>query len=103
MPLHVRIIGRYGNALAAVLLGGLGLFGSSKPDAGGVLAALLCLCALALFNLYVVEKAARLLSEEEWLRAELRKAELRRRLAALASGQVLPALEHVRDADPEPN
>lgn len=103
MPLYLRIIGRYGNGLAAVLLGALGLFGSSRPGAVDVLAALLALCALALFNLYVIERAARLLSEEEWLKAELRKAELRRKLAALtAGGQGLPTIEHLRDTGAGP-
>ena len=104
MPLHVRIIGRFGNGLAAILLGALFLFGYSMPSSDGVLAALLALCVLAAFNLWVIEKAARLLSEEEWLKAELRKAELRRQLAALAAGGPgLPAIERFRDASPGPN
>jgi hypothetical protein len=36
-----------------------------------------------MFNLYLIEKASLLLSEEEWLKAQIRKTLLRRRLANL--------------------
>jgi len=36
------------------------------------------------FNLYLIEKSAMLLSEEEWLKSEVRKVFLRRKLARLA-------------------
>jgi hypothetical protein len=39
------------------------------------------IAALGAFNVYVVEKSAGLLGEEEMLKAELRKMELRRQLA----------------------
>ncbi len=50
-------------------------------------------CTLAVFNIRIILWAARLTSEEEWLRAEVRKAELRQRLADLGRfASALPAL-----------
>ena len=55
------------------------------------------------FNAYLLRKAARLLEEEEWLKAEVRKAELRQRLRALngesaaVAGPVLAALPSPQD------
>jgi hypothetical protein len=50
-------------------------------------------CALAVFNIRIILWAARLTSEEEWLKAEVRKAELRRRLADLGQfASASPAL-----------
>jgi hypothetical protein len=80
MPWHIRAIGRYGNAALLGLFGLFVLAFSSKGQTGMALCAL-AVCALAAFNLYLVAKTARLLGEEAWLEAELRKAGLRRRLA----------------------
>jgi hypothetical protein len=79
MPPYIKSIGRYGNGALAVVLVLLAGFG------GGIGFALGCVpfLALALFNIYVIEKAARLMSEEPWLEAEIRKVELRHKLAAL--------------------
>ena len=81
MPDHIRLIGRYGNALAALLFGlfAIGML-SSHPEASLFFS---MLCALAVFNLYVVEHCSRLLSEEEWLKSEIRKVELRHQLSEL--------------------
>jgi hypothetical protein len=50
-------------------------------------------CALAVFNIRIILWADRLTSEEEWLKAEVRKAELRQRLADLGQfASPLPAL-----------
>jgi hypothetical protein len=80
MPWHIRAIGRYGNAALLAIFALFVLAFLSKGQAGMALAAL-AVCALAGFNLYLVAKTARLLGEEAWLESELRKAELRRRLA----------------------
>jgi hypothetical protein len=79
MPQHIKFIARYGNGALAVLLFVFALFG------GEIGFALACVpfFALAVFNIYVIEKAARLMSEEAWLEAEIRKVELRHKLAAL--------------------
>jgi hypothetical protein len=45
----------------------------------------LALAALAAFNVYVIEKVAQLTSEEEFLKAEVRKAELRKELASFGA------------------
>jgi hypothetical protein len=81
MPGHVRFIGRYGNGLAALFFAFI-VF-SRSVEGGGAVVIIVAFFALCLFNLYVIEKAARLLAEEEWLKAELRKAELRRQIQEL--------------------
>ena len=87
MPPRIRLIGRYGNALAILLFAALTLVGLSRgPEGFAIL--MLALGALECFNLYALEQAARLLSEEEWLKSEVRKAELRQRLRSLGSDAV---------------
>jgi hypothetical protein len=84
MPPRIRLIGRFGNALAVLLFGALGLFaGDHGPP--GMTFLMLALAALSGFNLYAIEHAAGLLSEEEWLKSEVRKAELRQRLQTLST------------------
>jgi len=80
MPRRLRLIGRYGNATVAVIFGLFVVIALSK---GTLVFALfsVTLAALAVFNWYVIEKAARLTSEEEFLKSEVRKAELRKELA----------------------
>lgn len=82
MPTRIKLIGRYANGVVAALFTILFVYGLGK---GELSIALFCgiVAALCGFNLYVMEKAAALLSEEEWLKAELRKAELRRKLVNL--------------------
>lgn len=80
MPAHVRFIGRYGNGLAALFFAFIVL---SQSVEGGAVVIIVALCGLCLFNIYVIEKSARALAEEEWLKAEVRKAELRRQLQEL--------------------
>ena len=81
MPPRIRLIGRYGNGLAAVLFGFFVLFSLVNGRFGLALVCAL-LAALSAFNVYLTEKAAAMTSEEEWLNAEIRKAELRRKLVA---------------------
>lgn len=84
MPPRIRLLSRYGNGAAAMLFASLSLFALSKGDFA---IALFCagVAALCGFNVYVMEKAATLLGEEEWLKTEIRKAELRRKLAGLTT------------------
>lgn len=83
MPVRVRLLGRYGNGVAAALFGIIFVFALTRGELGFAFFALLVSC-LAGFNVYITEKAAALTAEEEWLKAELRKAELRRKLGGLA-------------------
>jgi hypothetical protein len=79
VPLHIRLIGRYGNVVLAALFSVLTLYGLSW----GRFAMALCFGAFAVlgaFNVYVLGRAAHLLGEEEWLQAQVRKAELRQKL-----------------------
>jgi hypothetical protein len=85
MPPRIKLIGRYGNAAAILLFAVFALFALVRGPAGFVVV-MLALGALAAFNLYALEQAARLLSEEEWLESEVRKAELRQRLTSLTGG-----------------
>ena len=81
MPEHIKLIARLGNGLAAVLFGLFALL-LLKSNPGGAIV-MLAVLALALFNMYVIEKCIRFFSEEETLKTEIRKAELRRELAEL--------------------
>ena len=80
MPLTLRWIGTYGNG-ALVLLAGLLVLGGLIN--GEVLLVLigLVVAGLGIFNIRVIRWAMALNSEEEWLQAEVRKAELRQHLA----------------------
>lgn len=93
MPSRIRLVGRYGNGVAAVLFAIIFVFALTQGELGF---ALLCLLvsALAGCNVYIAEKAAALTAEEEWLKAELRKAELRRRLGVLAGETPETVLRH---------
>ena len=82
MPGRDRLIAWFGNGLVALFFGAGFFFEFGKGNFGG---ALLCLgpIALAVFNIYVIEKSARLLSEEAWLASQVRKAELRQKLKSM--------------------
>jgi hypothetical protein len=82
MPRHIKLIARFGNALAAILWGLAALMALSRH---ALVPAVLIIayCALAIFNLYVIEKCIRSFSEEGLLQAEVRKAELRQKLAGM--------------------
>ena len=85
MPFYVRFIGRYGNGLVVLVFGlmALTMLSGKDPRVGGALVFALP-AAMCAFNLWALRRAAQTLSEEEWLRSEVRKAELRRRLHELA-------------------
>jgi hypothetical protein len=53
--------------------------------------------ALFIFDLYLIEKAAVALSEEEWLKAEVRKALLRRKLRRMSKEDKAGATPPERD------
>ena len=86
MPQHIKFLGRCGNGL----LGVLSLIGTLASLSNGQFSAMvfgaLVLC-LSIFNVYVIEKAAASTTEEEWLKAELRKAEIRQKLASLQAAR----------------
>ncbi len=82
MPRHIRLIGRYGNALVALALS-VALIGAIAKGNIGASLTFLIFIALAAFNVYLTEKANQVFSEEEWLQSEIRKAELRRKLITL--------------------
>lgn len=85
MPAHFWLIGRYGNGVVALMFA---LFTLVSLDRGrpGLTLTLIALGLLAAFNSYAFGWMARLFSEEESLKGEIRKAELRRKLANFESG-----------------
>ncbi len=83
MPKHLKLLSRIGNSGAIFLLLLFATLSLGKGNAGFALI-LVLFAALYGFNLYLVEKSATLLSEEEWLQSEVRKALLRRKLARMA-------------------
>jgi Ca2+/Na+ antiporter len=80
MPYRIKEIGIWGNGAIAVafVLITLILLGTVQ-----LVAALFCamVAGLCAFNVYVIRTAAAMTSEEEWLKSEIRKAELRKTLA----------------------
>ncbi len=81
-----------GNGALAVVAG---LFALASIGKFGVFPFVIeiAVCALSIFNIRIIQWAASLTSEEEWLKAEVRKAELRQRLADLGQfASTLPAL-----------
>lgn len=93
MPDRIRLTALIGNGVicAAFAIMGLASLGKGEP---GLWFFFAIVAATSAFNWYVIRKASRLLSEEEWLHAEIRKAELRKRLAELerdaTTSQALP-------------
>lgn len=82
MPNRIRLTALIANGVLCPVFGFVALYGLSDQEPGVAVFFSLA-AATAGFNWHVIRKAARLLSEEEWLQAELRKAELRRRIAEL--------------------
>lgn len=80
MPPWIRGVGVYGNGFVGVIFVLVALNGMAHGHAP-VFIAFVLFAALAFFSCYVINKAARLTSEEEYLKAEVRKAELRKELA----------------------
>ena len=89
MPPRLRLIGRYGNGALALINAVFVPFAVAEGSFSVALA-FLAVAVLGCFNIYVVEKAAAATSEEEWLKAEIRKAELRRKLADLTGDPAAP-------------
>ncbi len=83
MPRYLKLIARFANAGIALLCFVLTLGLLSDGKLGGAFFTL-AIGALFAFNLYLIEKAAMALSEEELLKAEVRKALLRRKLRRMA-------------------
>lgn len=83
MPTYLKLIARFANigVIGFLALGAFAVHAKDKP--GGALL-LFAIAVLLGFNLYLVEKSAMLLSEEEWLKSEVRKVFLRRKLRRLA-------------------
>jgi hypothetical protein len=92
VPSGIRITALATNGALCALFVALALFGLGQGRLGLMLFFAL-VAGTCGFILYVIHKAATLLSEEEWLRAELRKAELRQQLAALQATARPPAPE----------
>lgn len=91
MPRHLKLIARFANSGAILILLLLVLAALSKGVGVGVAIGLVCV-ALLTFNLYLIEKSALLLSEEEWLKGEVRKIQLRRELARLREEEAAEAV-----------
>ena len=97
MSTTYKWIGVYGNGALAFLGGVLGLGGLINGEFLLVLIALV-VCALAIFNIRVMRWVMGLSAEEEWLQAEVRKAELRQHLAAL--GEFAHSTDEPTDPSP---
>jgi hypothetical protein len=101
MSPRVRLIGYCGNGAVALFSGFLALFSMSGRYGISPILFEAAVCALAIFNLRIIAWSVQFTSEEEWLMSEVRKAELRQRLAGFgkfASDQyAVPALT----GDPE--
>ncbi|WP_193366749.1 hypothetical protein [Pelagibius marinus] len=83
MPKYLKLIARFANSGAIAIMLLLVLYALGKGKFGMALF-LAFFAALLSFNLYLIEKSALLLSEEEWLKSEVRKVFLRRKLRRLA-------------------
>ena len=90
MPKYLKLIARLANSGAIAVMLAFVLFALGKGDFGIALT-LGLFTALMGFNLYLIEKSAMLLSEEEWLKSELRKVFLRRKLRRLAKEEAAGA------------
>ncbi len=95
MPRHIKAIAYAGNGLLAIAFALFATFTLGRGQLGLFLF-FAAVAALGLWNLYVIWKAAYLLSEEQWLEAELRKAELREQLRKM--GRFIPG----RRGQPQP-
>lgn len=100
MPPHIRLIARYGNALLVLSFGIMALAGLQRGQ--GMAMFCIAVAALGVFNIYILERVVRLLSEEEWLAAEVRKAELRKRLAELEREAAPPPVVTMQLPGPQP-
>jgi hypothetical protein len=98
MPLTLKWIGIYGNG-ALVLLAGLLVLGGVINGEFVLVLIGLAVAGLGIFNIWVIRWAMALNSEEEWLQAEVRKAELRQHLAEL--GEFAQASDDAPDPAPE--
>lgn len=83
MSRQTRIIAYIGNG-ALALLSALIMMASFSRGHVGPAVVLALICGLGIFNIRIILKASAALSEEEWLAAEIRKAEMRRQLVGLA-------------------
>jgi multisubunit Na+/H+ antiporter MnhG subunit len=82
MPNRIRLTALLANGAIVLAFGFLTLFALGTGQLALALFFLLVVMAAA-FNIHIVRRAAHLLAEEEWLKAEVRKAELRQRLASI--------------------
>lgn len=96
MPRWIRLTALWGNGIVTALWLLVSVVALSRN--GNVALLTVAGAALGAFNLYVIAKAAHLLSEEEWLKGEVRKAELRQQLARLRAEELAGAPP--RNADP---
>ena len=83
MPKHLKLIARLANSSLALLCFVLAIGSLSGGKVGGAVLGLV-FGTLFAFNLYLIEKAASILSEEEWPKAEVRKVLLCRKLRRMA-------------------
>lgn len=91
MPKYLKLIARFANSGLALLCFILAIYSLSDGKVGGAVLGLI-FGTLFAFNLYLIEKAASILSEEEWLKAEVRKVLLRRKLRRMAKEDATGAI-----------
>lgn len=89
MPRWIRLTALWGNGIVTALWLLVSVVALSRN--GNVALFTIVGAVLGAFNLYVIAKAAHLLSEEEWLKGEIRKAELRQQLTRLRAEELAGA------------
>lgn len=72
MPRFIRLTARYGNALVAIMNISVIVVGLREGRGFWVIMFIGFLAAFAVFNIYVIEECAKLISEDEWLKGEVR-------------------------------
>jgi hypothetical protein len=92
MPRKLKLVARFANSGAVLVFLFVAIGILARGNVGGALF-FLAVTALLAFNLYLIEKSATLLSEEEWLKGEVRKALLRRKLARLEKDDDVVAVD----------
>ena len=83
MSRYARIVGYVCNGAMALVSALATIVSFSRADFGPMIIVAL-FCGISILNIYFVMKAGAATSEEEWLASEVRKAEMRRQLVAMA-------------------
>ncbi|MCC3305889.1 hypothetical protein [Sneathiella sp. HT1-7] len=89
MPFKYKLIGVFGNAVLSAISAVITLI-LLFTDKFGPASVLLGLTILSGINSYIIWRASQLFSEEEYLKAEIRKEELREQLDEMTGKHAAP-------------